>query len=196
MRSARTDGERLPGRQLGRRRCRRLEPCTGPSDRPFMSWFVPRCGSRTGDPRTRIQRRTAARRDRDHELARVRRGPAGCSQEDPRGSPQRTRGYLPQRFHRHAKPRTRAGPAADDLDFLACQEMRASTDPDRGEERYLDVGRAAVDTRAIGSAPSTAPFCWARSRCRATGAGKARSEIRSAISPHIGLPSARPVSGA
>ena len=37
------------------------------------------------------------------------------------------------------------GPVADDLDFLAFQEMRASTDPDRGRAGYLEVGRSAVD---------------------------------------------------
>jgi hypothetical protein len=37
------------------------------------------------------------------------------------------------------------GPVADDLDFLAFQEMRASTDPDRHREGDLPVGRAALD---------------------------------------------------
>ena len=37
------------------------------------------------------------------------------------------------------------GPVAKDLDFIAFQEMRAVTDPDRARAGYLDVGRAATD---------------------------------------------------
>ena len=37
------------------------------------------------------------------------------------------------------------GPVAGDLDFIAFQEMRASTDPDAGRSGYEQVGRAAVD---------------------------------------------------
>jgi hypothetical protein len=37
------------------------------------------------------------------------------------------------------------GPVADDLDFLAFQGMRVSTDPDRSGSGYLEVGRSAVD---------------------------------------------------
>ncbi len=37
------------------------------------------------------------------------------------------------------------GPVADDLDFIAFQEMRAATDPDKGRPGYLDVGRAAAE---------------------------------------------------
>ena len=40
------------------------------------------------------------------------------------------------------------GPVADDLDFLAFQEMRARTDPESGRPGYLEVGRAAVDYAA------------------------------------------------
>jgi len=36
------------------------------------------------------------------------------------------------------------GPVANDLDFLAFQEMRGVTDPDRGRSGYTDVGRSAV----------------------------------------------------
>jgi hypothetical protein len=37
------------------------------------------------------------------------------------------------------------GPVASDLDFLAFQEMRASTDPEAGRADYLEVGRASSD---------------------------------------------------
>jgi len=37
------------------------------------------------------------------------------------------------------------GPVAADLDFLAFQEMRASTDPDGDRPGYTDVGRSAVE---------------------------------------------------
>jgi hypothetical protein len=37
------------------------------------------------------------------------------------------------------------GPVAADLDFLAFQEMRASTDPEAERADYLEVGRAASD---------------------------------------------------
>jgi hypothetical protein len=37
------------------------------------------------------------------------------------------------------------GPVAPHLDFLAFQEMRASTDPEAGRTDYLEVGRAASD---------------------------------------------------
>jgi hypothetical protein len=37
------------------------------------------------------------------------------------------------------------GPVAADLDFIAFQEMRASTDPDASRPGYREVGRAAVD---------------------------------------------------
>ncbi len=37
------------------------------------------------------------------------------------------------------------GPVADDLDFLAFQEMRAVSDPDAQRSGYLSVGQAAVD---------------------------------------------------
>lgn len=37
------------------------------------------------------------------------------------------------------------GPVADELDFLAFQEMRADTDPDRERPGYREVGAAAVD---------------------------------------------------
>ena len=37
------------------------------------------------------------------------------------------------------------GPVADDLDFLAFQEMRAASDPDVHRTGYLSVGQAAVD---------------------------------------------------
>ena len=37
------------------------------------------------------------------------------------------------------------GPVANHLDFLAFQEMRASTDPDRGRDGYRDVAGSALD---------------------------------------------------
>ncbi len=40
------------------------------------------------------------------------------------------------------------GPVADDLDFLAFQEMRAATDPHAGRPGYAEVGRAAVEYSA------------------------------------------------
>lgn len=37
------------------------------------------------------------------------------------------------------------GPVADDLDFIAFQEMRAATDKDAGRPGYKQVGRASID---------------------------------------------------